>query len=115
AQMGYAAEGQIDDVVDQAQVEVHNVTEQRTSEDYAPLSQIMEATFDELEAIGARDGEMSGIPTGFTDLDRFTNGLHPGQMIVLAARPGVGKSTLGLDICRAASIKNGLCSAIFSL
>ncbi|MFY0408954.1 DnaB-like helicase N-terminal domain-containing protein, partial [Solicola sp. PLA-1-18] len=56
AQMGFAGEGQIDDVVDAAQSEVFAVTEARTSEDYAPLSDIMEATFDELEAIGARDG-----------------------------------------------------------
>ena len=115
AQMGFAGEGQIDDVVDRAQVEVFNVTDQRTSEDYAPLSDIMEETFDELESISARDGKMSGVPSGFVDLDRFTNGFHPGQMIVVAARPGVGKSTLGLDLCRSASIKHGMTTAIFSL
>ena len=49
---------------------------------------------------------MIGVPTGFTDLDALTNGLHPGQMIVIAARPAVGKSTLGLDIARAAAIKH---------
>ena len=55
------------------------------------------------------------MPTGFTDLDLLTNGLHPGQMIVVAARPAVGKSTLGLDIARSASIRNGMTSVIFSL
>ena len=50
---------------------------------------------------------MIGVPTGFTDLDALTNGLHPGQMIIVAARPAMGKSTLGLDIARSASIKNG--------
>ena len=55
------------------------------------------------------------MPTGFTDLDQLTNGLHPGQMIVLAARPAIGKSTLGLDIAAVASIKHGLASVIFSL
>src|SRR5690625_6680964 len=58
---------------------------------------------------------MVGVPTGFTDLDLLTNGLHPGQMIVLAARPAVGKSTLGLDVARSASIKHGMTSVIFSL
>ncbi len=48
------------------------------------------------------------MPTGFADLDELTNGLHPGQMIIVAARPGVGKSTLALDLARAASIKHGL-------
>ncbi|MGI8993715.1 MAG: replicative DNA helicase [Nocardioidaceae bacterium] len=114
-QIGYAAEGQVDDVVDQAQAEVYAVTDRRTSEDYAPLSDIMELTIDELEAIGNRDGGLAGVPTGFADLDDLTNGLHGGQMVILAARPAVGKSTLGLDIARAASIKNGLTSVIFSL
>ncbi|CAM5661428.1 Replicative DNA helicase OS=Streptomyces alboniger OX=132473 GN=dnaB PE=3 SV=1 [Streptomyces alboniger] len=75
----------------------------------------MEGALDEIEAIGSRSGEMTGVPTGFTDLDSLTNGLHPGQMIVIAARPAMGKSTLALDFARAASIKNNLPSVIFSL
>ena len=77
AQMGYAGEGMVDDVVDRAQQEVYGVTDKRSSEDYAPLSAIMEATLDEIEAISNRDGEMAGVPTGFADLDELTNGLHP--------------------------------------
>ena len=115
AQMGYAAEGQVDDVVDRAQAEVYGVTDRRSSEDYAPLSEIMEATLDEIEAINSRDGEMVGVPTGFADLDELTNGLHPGQMVIVAARPAMGKSTIGLDFCRAASIANHMTSVIFSL
>ena len=95
-QMGYAGDGDSDDIVDAAQVEVYNVTDRRTSEDYVALSEVMEGTLDEIEAIGARDGQMVGVPTGFTDFDDLTNGLHPGQMIVLAARPAVGKA-LALD------------------
>src|SRR6476619_6430880 len=71
-------------------------TEKRTSEDYAPLSDLMELTIDELEAIGNRDGAMAGVPTGFAELDELTNGLHPGQMVIVAARPAVGKA-LALD------------------
>ncbi|HSV39765.1 MAG TPA: DnaB-like helicase N-terminal domain-containing protein, partial [Nocardioidaceae bacterium] len=74
-QMGYAGEGLVDDVVDRAQQEVYSVTDKRTSEDYAPLSVIMEATLDEIEAISNRDGGLSGVPTGFADLDELTNGL----------------------------------------
>jgi KaiC/GvpD/RAD55 family RecA-like ATPase len=72
-------------------------------------------TLDEIESIGTRGGQMSGVPTGFIDLDELTQGLHGGQMIVLAARPAIGKSTLGLDLARSASIKHGLTSVIFSL
>src|SRR6187397_1011448 len=95
-QLGYTGDGDADDIVDAAQVEVYNVTDRRTSEDYLPLSAIMEGTLDEIEAIGSRGGEMVGVPTGFADFDELTNGLHAGQMIVLAARPAVGKA-LALD------------------
>jgi replicative DNA helicase len=115
-QLGYAAGGgDVDDLVNAAQSEVYAVTERRTSEDYLPIGAIIEGTVDEIEAAGHRDGTMAGVPTGFADLDRLTHGLHPGQMIVLAARPAIGKSTLGLDIARSASIKHGMTSVIFSL
>ena len=114
-QIGYAGEGEVDDVVDQAQAEVYGVTDKRTSDDYAPLSEIMEATLDELDAINSRGGAMSGVPTGFADFDELTNGLHPGQMVVIAARPAIGKSMVVLDFARCASIRHGLPSVIFSL
>jgi replicative DNA helicase len=115
-QLGYAAEGnEVDDIVDRAQQTIYDVTERRTTEDYLLLEQLMQPTMDELEAIGGRNGMMSGVPTGFADLDALTNGLHPGQLIVIAGRPGLGKSTLGLDIARSASIKHGQASVIFSL
>ena len=113
--MGYAGTGDVDDMVDRAQAEVYDVTDRRTSEDYAPLSDIMGDALNEIEAISNRGGEMVGVPTGFAELDKLTNGLHPGQMVILAARPAIGKSTLGLDLARAASIKHGLTSVIFSL
>ncbi|MFD7917925.1 replicative DNA helicase [Streptomyces sp. NPDC059740] len=114
-QMGYAADGDVDEIVNSAQAEIYAVTEQRTSEDYLPLGDIMEGALDEIEAIGSRQGQMTGVPTGFTDLDSLTNGLHPGQMIVIAARPAMGKSTLALDFARACSIKSNMPSVIFSL
>ena len=115
-QLGYAGDGnEVDDIVDRAQQAIYDVTERRTSEDYTLLEELMQPTMDELEAIGGRAGMMSGVPTGFADLDALTNGLHPGQLIVIAGRPGLGKSTMGLDIARSASIKNSQPSCIFSL
>ncbi|MDQ1293114.1 MAG: replicative helicase [Actinomycetota bacterium] len=115
-QLGYAADGgDVDEIVNSAQAEVYAVTERRTSEDYVPLGEVIEGTIDEIEASGHRGEGMVGVPTGFADLDRLTNGLHPGQMIVIAARPAMGKSTVGLDIARSASIRNNLTSVIFSL
>ena len=95
-QFGYAGEADADDLVDRAQAEVFAVTDRRTSEDYHSLSEIMPGALDEIEAIGSRGGVLTGVPTGFSDLDALTNGLHPGQMIVIAARPAVGKA-LALD------------------
>lgn len=114
-QIGYAGEGDVDDIVDEAQAEVYQITERRSSEDYAPLSEIMAGVLDEIEAIGNREAGLYGVPTGFADLDELTNGLHAGQMIIVAARPGAGKSTLALDLCRAASIQANMATAFFSL
>ena len=115
-QMGYATDGDdVDEIVNKAQSEIYNVTDQRAGEDYAPLADIMEGALDEIESISNQAGQMTGVPTGFADLDSLTQGLHPGQMIIVAARPAMGKSTIGLDFARSCSIKNGLASVIFSL
>ena len=115
AQYGYAGEGQVDDIVDRAQAEIYQITDKRSAEDYAPLSDIMEGVLDEIEAISNREAGLYGVPTGFADLDDLTNGLHSGQMIIVAARPAMGKSTFALDLCRSASIANNLTSCFFSL
>jgi replicative DNA helicase len=115
-QMGYAqGEGDVDDIVNRAQAEVYSVAEKRGGEDYAVLAEILDETLTEIEAASGRTDEMIGVPTGFLELDELTHGLHPGQMIVIAARPAVGKSTIGIDIARAAAIKHKLATAVFSL
>ncbi|MFB9565837.1 replicative DNA helicase [Saccharopolyspora hordei] len=97
-QLGYhGSEGAaIEEVVDRAQAAIYDVTERRASEDYHALEELLQPTMDEIDAIASRGGESQGVPTGFADLDALTNGLHPGQMIIVAARPGVGKA-LALD------------------
>ena len=97
-QLGYhgAEGGEVNDVVDRAQAAIYEVTERSTSEDYVALEELLQPTMDEIDAIASRGGVSLGVPTGFADLDAATNGLHPGQMIVVAARPGLGKA-LALD------------------
>jgi replicative DNA helicase len=116
-QYGYAgAEGaDVAEVVDRAQAEMYEVTDRRLSEDFVPLEDLLQPTMDEIDAIASNGGIARGVPTGFTELDEVTNGLHAGQMIIVAARPGVGKSTLGLDFMRSCSIKHRMASVIFSL
>jgi replicative DNA helicase len=115
-QMGYGqGEGDVDEIVNRAQAEVYSVAEKRGGEDYHQLGELLNATMEEIEAAAGRTDDLTGVPTGFLELDTLTNGLHPGQMIVIAARPAVGKSTLGIDIARAAAIKHNMATAVFSL
>jgi replicative DNA helicase len=107
--------GSVDDVVDRAQAEIYDVTERRTSEDYVHIESLLQSTLDEIDKISATGGIGTGIPTGFHQLDEITNGLHPGQMITVAGRPGSGKSTIALDIARSAAVKHGKPTVIFSL
>ncbi len=97
-QYGYAgAEGaDVAEIVDRAQAEIYDVADRRLSEDFVPLEDLLQPTMDEIDAIASNGGMSRGVPTGFTELDEVTNGLHPGQMIIVAARPGVGKA-LALD------------------
>ena len=97
-QYGYAgADGaDVDDIVDRAQAEIYDVTERRTAEDFVALEELLQPTMDEIDAIASQGGISKGVPTGFVELDELTNGLHPGQMVVVAARPGMGKA-LALD------------------
>ena len=97
-QLGYhgVEGGEVNDIVDRAQAAIYEVTERSTSEDYVALEELLQPTMDEIDAIASRGGVSLGVPTGFVDLDAATNGLHPGQMIVVAARPGLGKA-LALD------------------
>ncbi|MCU1477132.1 MAG: dnaB, partial [Subtercola sp.] len=100
-QMGYASEGEVMDLVNNAQAEIYAVNGNTETEDYVPLTTAVNAAIDEIEAAKGREGQMTGVPTGFAELDSLTNGLHPGQLIIVAARPALGKSTLALDFARA--------------
>ncbi|GAA1057993.1 replicative DNA helicase [Agromyces luteolus] len=114
-QMGYAGEGEVVELVNNAQAEIYSVTGSVESEDYVPLTDAIGTAIDEIEAAKHTDGKMTGVPTGFADLDDLTNGFHPGQMIIVAARPAMGKSTLALDFARSAAITHDLPTIFFSL
>ncbi|ANE05109.1 replicative DNA helicase [Corynebacterium crudilactis] len=115
-QLGYEGDegAEIDAVIDRAQQEVFAVSQKNQSEDYSVLADVLDETMAELEMLN-EGGIAAGIPTGFKDLDDLTNGLRGGQMIIVAARPGVGKSTIALDFMRSASIRHNMASVIFSL
>jgi len=115
AQLGYANEGEVTDLVNAAQEDVYRVTQSGTGEDYVALSDSIEAAIAEIEAAQDSNGDLVGVPTGFTELDALTNGFHPGQLIIVAARPAMGKSTFALDIARNAAIAQNKSTLFFSL
>lgn len=114
-QMGYDGKGEVTDLVNNAQAEIYSVTGSVEAEDYVGLNAAVTAAIEEIEAAGHLGGTMTGVPTGFRDLDELTNGLHPGQLVIIAARPALGKSTLALDFARSAAVHNNKPTIFFSL
>ncbi len=115
AQSGYESQGEVEDLVNQAQSEVFAVVSQTAKDDYVGLSESIDFAIRDIEAAQNRGGDLTGIPTGFTNLDTYTHGLHSGQLVIVAARPSVGKSTFALDIARNAAIKHNQATIFFSL
>jgi len=101
--------------VNTAQADVYNVVRQGMGAEYATLSLSINEAIEDIERAQQRGGELTGIPTGFIELDDLTHGFTGGQLIIVAARPAVGKSTLALDFVRNAAIRHNLPSAFFSL
>ncbi|WP_298229146.1 replicative DNA helicase [Gryllotalpicola sp.] len=115
AQHGYAADGEVTDLVNFAEREIFGVMRTRDSDDYISLVDAIEAASQEIDAASRHDGTLTGVPTGFRGLDELTNGLHAGQLVIIAARPGLGKSTLAMDFARSAAIKHQMPTIFFSL
>ncbi|HCA73813.1 replicative DNA helicase [Bifidobacterium sp. UBA6881] len=115
AQLGYSAEGsQAEDVVNLAQAEVYEMSAGKVRQDYAAIGPVIADTLDQIER--QQNGEVSkGVMTGFRDIDKTTLGLQPGQMVVVAGRPAMGKSTLGVDFARSAALHQNMTTVIFSL
>lgn len=102
-------------LVDATYRDLDTITETRVASEVQRAGHTLAATIDKVDTLSKSDGGVTGVPTGFYELDRLTYGLHGGQMVVVAARPGVGKSTLGLDFLRSAAIKHKIPSILFSL
>lgn len=114
-QLGYSAEGsQAEDVVNLAQSEVYEMSVGKIRQDYSPIGTVVHDTLDQLDKMQNNEIE-KGVPTGFRDIDDVTQGLQPGQMVVVAGRPAMGKSTLGIDFARSAALHHNMTAVVFSL
>ena len=115
AQSGYESQGEVSELVNDAQSEIFKVASDSAGEDFVALNKSIDDAIHEMELAQNRGGELTGIATGFTELDQLTHGLHGGQLVILAARPAMGKSTLALDIARNAALAKGQSTIFFSL
>lgn len=115
-QLGYhaAQTTSVAELLDRAQAALDDAGQRHSTVEFGLLAELTTAAVEQIEALQAGEGSR-GVPTGLVDLDTITNGLHPGQLITVAARPGMGKSVLGLNIARACSIHQGMTSVIFSM
>jgi replicative DNA helicase len=107
--------GSADELLDFAESKVFDVSKAQSRSTFQSLHAEMPGTFDYVEAIMNRGGELTGIPTGFRDLDQMTGGLQAGELIVIAARPSMGKTAFALNIARNAAVDHGKKVAVFSL
>ncbi|HKP99741.1 MAG TPA: replicative DNA helicase [Actinomycetes bacterium] len=114
-QLGFETPQDTERAVDIAESLVYQVAQGRVTEDYHSLRDVLTGTLEAIERLHEDHREITGVPTGFPDLDRLTSGLQPSNLIIVAARPAVGKSTLGLDVARHAAVRGSVPTVVFSL
>lgn len=115
AALAYQEADDVEEVVDHAEQILFGVSERRISRELVPIKVVLSAYYDRIEYLTRHRGEMIGIPTGFSDIDRLLGGLQRSDMVILAARPSVGKTSLALSIAHNAAKKHGQRIAFFSL
>ena len=114
ATMGYDAPDDLDQVVGDAEKIIFDVTNKRVSSNFEGINDLLKISFKNLEELAERKEHVTGVHTGFKDLDKLLAGLHPGDLCILAARPSVGKTALALNMGVNAA-RHGASVAIFSL
>jgi replicative DNA helicase len=107
--------GDVDEVIDFAERAIFEISENKNKQAFQPLSKIIEANIDALEERQGQKTLITGVPTGFTRLDHYTSGLQNADLIILAARPSMGKTALALNIARNAAVNEEIPVAIFSI
>ncbi len=106
---------EVDDMIESAQKTIMDISKERVQEDFVKLKDILMPVMDSIEKVYDTDNKILGIPTGFKDLDALTSGLQPSDLIILAARPAMGKTTLAMNIALNAATMHKVPVAVFSL
>ena len=115
AALAYEEREEVDEVIDQAERILFEVSQRRISKSLVPIREVIKDYYDRIEFLVEHPDETLGVPTGFADLDRLLGGLQPSDLIIIAARPGVGKSSLATTIAGNAALKSNSVVAIFTL
>ncbi len=102
-------------ILDKSEQLIFNIGENRNSKGFIHIGEVVKSSMALLEQLKKRNGKITGIPTGFGGLDNYTAGLQKSDLIIIAARPGMGKTSLALNLAETASIRNKAVTAIFSL
>ena len=111
----YNKQGEVEGVLDLAEKKIFDIAEKRSTSDFESLSDVLERGFLEIERLFNNKGQITGVPSGFTDLDAKTSGFQKGDMVLIAARPSMGKTTFALNIAEHAALREGKSVVIFSL
>ena len=115
ASVAYNERTSVDDVMDEAEKAVFNVSERRLKHDLQPISSVLSEYYDRIDDLAKRPDEFYGVPTGFIDLDKMLTGLQPSDLLIIAGRPGQGKTGFLLSIAKNAGLTHKKHVAIFSL
>ena len=113
--IGYDEEEDVTDILDRAEQKLFAVSQGHQKQMFVPITSILNETFERIDELHKEKGKLRGVPTGFNDLDNLLAGLQKSDLIVLAARPSVGKTSLALDIARNVATKHKVPVGIFSL
>ena len=111
----YEKQSEVEKVIEDAETKIFNIAEKRITKDFVPMSQAVEAGLQDIEKIFTSGDRITGVPTGYTELDSKTGGLQPGDMVLIAARPSMGKTTFALNLVQNAAIRENKVVAVFSL
>ena len=111
----YAGKEPLEMILEETEKKVFNLVQRRNTEDFVPIRQVVMNAMDKIEQASRNNGAVTGIPTGFLDLDYRTAGMQPSDLILVAARPSMGKTAFVLNIAQHVAFKQDMCVAIFSL
>ena len=111
----YAAEEETQDILESAEKSIYDITMRKGGEQLQPIQPVLLSTFEKIELLVKNNGKIEGVPTGYTELDDMLTGLHPGELVLVAGRPSMGKTSIGMNFIENAAIRAGKKAAVFSL